>query len=228
MNEIAAPAPALPKSSQLILTLAGIAMMSGLLVVLTFQLTLPRILQNRQNALEKAIFAVLPEASSRLNFRLDESGLTPLPDASAAQANLFAGYDAGGDLVGLAMEGSARGYQDVVKILYGYSLESECVIGMTVLETKETPGLGDKVSTDEAFLNNFDCLEASLNAEGSAVQHPIVTVKNGEKTEAWQLEGISGATITSTAVGTALRESTARMLPLLNRHKAALPRHRPE
>lgn len=218
------PAPAMPASSSLILTLGIIAMLSGLLVVLTFQLTQPRIALNKQRALEKAVFTVLPEATVRKNFLLDESGLTALPDEAFAQANVFAGYDAEGNLAGVAMEASARGYQDVVVTLYGYSLEREAIIGMTVLQSTETPGLGDKVSSDPAFLANFESLDARLNEQGTAMANDIVTVKNGKKTEPWQIDGISGATVTSTAIGNGLRTSTSEMLPLLAKYKSSLPR----
>jgi electron transport complex protein RnfG len=216
------PSPQQPKSTSLILTLGIIAMLAGFFVVLTVQLTAPRIALNEQRALEKAIFTVLPEASSSRNFLLDESGLHALPKEDIGQANVFAGYTPDGELVGVAMEGSARGYQDVVKVLYGYVIETRCIIGMTVLQSTETPGLGDKVSTDPDFLANFDCLEARLNEEGSAMANEIVTVKNGNKTQPWQIDGISGATVTSMAVGTAIRESTNKLLPLLLEHKDVL------
>lgn len=216
--------PKLPSSGTLVTALGLIAMMSGLLVVLAFQLTAPRIALNKQRALEKAIFSVLPQAQSRINYKLDENGLTELPDDAIAEANVFAGYDANGQLSGLAMEAGARGYQDIVKILYGYSVETSCVIGITVLQSTETPGLGDKVSTDPDFLANFECLDASLNEAGTAVANPIVTVKNGNKTQPWQIDGISGATVTSTAIGTALRGSTSEMLPLLAKYRDSLKR----
>ncbi|MGC9451108.1 MAG: FMN-binding protein [Oceanipulchritudo sp.] len=216
------PQPRMPGSGRLIMALGLIAVMSGLLVVLAFQLTAPVIAKNKQEALEKAIFTVLPQATVSKNYKLDESGLTALPDEAIAEANVFAGYDAGGKLAGLAMEASARGYQDVVRILYGYSLERSCVIGITVLQSTETPGLGDKVETDPDFLANFECLDASLNEAGTAVANPIVTVKNGNKTDPWQIDGISGATVTSTAIGTALRRSTTEMVPLLARYKDSL------
>ena len=217
-----APAPAMPSSRSLILVLGGIAMMSGLLVVLTYQLTLPRITLNQQRALERAIFTVLPEATVKSNYLLDESGLAPLSDDDFAKANVFAGYNEEGELTGLAMEASARGYQDVVTILYGYSLKSECVVGITVLASRETPGLGDKVESDPDFLANFDCLDAHLNSDGTAVLNPIETVKNGKKTDPWQIDGISGATVTSKAIGNALQKSTTTMLPLLIRYRDSL------
>ena len=214
----------MPASSRMIITLCLIAMMSGLLVVLTFKMTEPRITQNRQEALERAVFAVLSGATVRPNYLLDSSGLVALPDEDFARANVFAGYNKAGELIGVAMEGSARGYQDVVKILYGYSLEKECVIGVTVLENTETPGLGDRVETDPGFLANFDCLDARLNEDKTNMRNEIITVKHGKKVHPWQIDGITGATITSTAIGNALHGSTSQMLPLLVKNKASLDR----
>lgn len=214
----------LPRSRSLIITLMGISMISGLLVALTYQLTLPRINHNKQVALEKAVFTVLPEANARKNYLLDTNGFQLLPDTSFAEANVFAGYDDNGQLAGLAMEGSARGYQDVVKVLYGYSLEKRAIIGITVLQSSETPGLGDKVETDPDFLANFIHLDARLNADASTLANPIVTVKNGKKTDPWQIDGISGATVTSTAIGNALNNSASQMLPLLAKYESSLER----
>ena len=214
-----------PGSIALIGTLAGIAVMSGLLVAMTYQVTLEPIKKNRREALESAVFAVLPkEATSRENFLLDESGLQKLPDDAISEANLYAGYNDAGELVGVAMEGSARGYQDVVKILYGYSPEFETIIGVKVLQSSETPGLGDRAETDPDFKANFDALDARLNDAGDALANAIVTVKHGKKkeTDRWQIDAISGATITSNAIGHALQQSASTMLPLLQRHKDGL------
>ncbi len=222
-NEAASPAPpVMPKSSRLIAALAIIAMVSGLLVAMTFQVTAPRIALNKQRALEKAIFSVLPDASVHANFSAKDGALEPLPADAFAEANLFAGYDEEGRLVGIATEGSARGYQDVVRILYAYSPESECIVGITVLQSSETPGIGDQVESDPAFLQNFDCLDAKLDAEKSRLAHEIVTVKNGKKTQPWEIDGISGATITSVAIGAALNQSAQSMLPLVQANRDLL------
>ncbi len=207
----------MPSSVSLLAALSGIALVSGLLVVLAYQITLPRITANKRTALEKAIYAVLPEASQRGLYKIEEGTLEELPEEQMSRANAFAGFDAEGKLVGWALEGSARGYQDVVKLLYGYDPGKECVIGITVLQSSETPGLGDRVEKDPAFLANFECLDARLNKEGTAIANEIVTVKNGKKTERWQIDGISGATVTSKAVGKALRESTQKLLPIVVR-----------
>lgn len=214
------PAPALPSSRKLITALAAIAVISGLLVAVTYQVTAPVIKKNQQAALERAIFQVLPTATAHANFRLEGNALTPLPAEQFAEANVFAGYDADHQLVGVAMEGSARGYQDVVRILYAYDPAQQGILGFTVLQSSETPGIGDKVESDDAFQENFNPLDASLNAAGDALAHPITTVKNGRKVNAWEIDGISGATITSAAVGNALNTSAQAMLPTLiaNQH----------
>ncbi len=206
-----------PSSFRLIGNLAGVAMLSGILVAATFQVTREPIRENQRAALEKSVFAILPEATTRRNFLLDANGLQPLPDEALSEANVFAGYDGQGKLTGVAMEASARGYQDVVRLLYSYDPESGCIMGFQILQSSETPGLGDRVETDPDFLANFDCLEAALNDAGTALANPIVTVKNGKKEHPWEIDAISGATVTSAAIGTALDESASEMVPLLQR-----------
>ncbi len=126
---------------------------------------------------------------------------------------MHAAYDKTGELRGLVAEAAAHGYAGVIRLLYGYSPECQCITGISVLQSTETPGFGDKISTDPDFLANFRALDARLNPEGSALQHPIVTVKHGTKTEDWQVDAISGATITSKAVGRMLNQSAQALLP---------------
>ncbi len=210
--------PDMPSSGRLIATLAVIAMLSGFFVVLVYQATLERIALNHREYLERAVFTVLPGATVRVNFSLSEAGLQRLPDDAVGDANVFAGYNDDGTLVGVALQASARGYADVIRILYGYAPDREAIVGFTVLQSSETPGLGDKIETDPAFLRNFENLQARLNEEGTALENDIVTVKQSTKTEDWQIDGITGATVSAVAVGRALRESANEMLPLLAIH----------
>jgi len=83
------------------------------------------------------------------------------------------------------------------------------------LESKETPGLGDKIEKDETFLANFEQLDVSFNEAGDALKNPVTPVKSGEKTNPWEVDAITGATISSRAIGDILKESTARWVPLI-------------
>jgi len=56
-------------------------------------------------------------------------------------------------------------------------------------------------------------LKKDVENLGSAYE--IVTVKNGTKENPWEIDGISGATVTSNAVGKALNNSAQEMAPLV-------------
>jgi electron transport complex protein RnfG len=109
------------------------------------------------------------------------------------------------------------GYQDNIRVLYAYSFDEHAIVGMKVLDSKETPGLGDRVEVEPHFIANFDNLDVRLDDSGDALANPIVTVKQGEKTEPWQIDGITGATITSEAIGNLLNASASAWIPLLER-----------
>lgn len=211
-------------SFKMIRTLGGVALISGFLIVLAYQATLPRITENKRRALERAVFEVIPGTESFTSYRIEEEagGFTLLEDATGSEPKAYVGYDDSGVFLGIALEASAQGYQDVVRILYGYSPEKESVIGMTVLESKETPGLGDKIAKLPEFLANFEALDVRLNEDKTGLAHAVEVVKHGKKTEAWQIDGITGATISSKAVGKMINESAEARLPFIAKHLDAL------
>ncbi len=192
----------LPPTWPMYRALVGIGMLCGLLIAVVFQGTRPVIERNRAEALERAIFAVLPAAIERATFDVGDE-------------RVHAGYDESGGLVGFAIEAAGMGYADTISILYGYSPDAETIVGIQVLASKETPGLGDKIETDPNFLENFVALDVRLDASGRELVNTVETVKRGAKTEPWQIDGITGATISSQAIGDILANSTARWLPLL-------------
>jgi electron transport complex protein RnfG len=202
-------------------TLAGIAILSGLLVVLVYQATKPIIAENERILTEKAVFEVLPGAVSKVDFVLTDQGLAPAGDGVLG-VPVFAGFGANRELRGLAFPGAARGYQDVIQFLFGYDPACECIIGSKVLRSTETPGLGDKIDTDPAFLENFVALDASLNPEGTGLANPIVLVAHGTKTAPWQIDGISGATISGKAMARAANDAAERFVPSIRRDLAKL------
>jgi len=215
----AAGAPA-PSAWPMYRAMVGVGLLCGLLIVGVFLVTRPVIERNRAEALERAIFQVLPDARSSRSFRFAEAGgFQALEGGTNEGPRVHAGYDAQGMLVGLAVEARGMGYQDVIGLLYGYSTAREAIIGIRVLESRETPGLGDKIETDPVFLANFERLDVSLVPDGSRVAHPIEAVKRGEKEHPWQVDGITGATISSTAIATILRESSATWVPRIHRNR---------
>ena len=208
-------------SFKMLRAMVGIGVMCALMIVLTYEGTLPRVTKLRAEALDRAIFKVIPGTTKSLHFYYVEGDgfIQDSGEEALEGPKVYAGYDENGAITGIAIQGSGQGYADVIRILYGYNVEDQTVIGTYVLETKETPGLGDKIEKDERFLANFNALDAKLNDAGTAVLNPIIPVKNGEKKNAWEVEGITGATISSRAIGNILGASTAEWAPLIQQHK---------
>lgn len=186
----------------LIRTLGLVSALCGLIIVTAYQLSLPSVVANRQLAAERAVFQVLPAAKSIRAFDLLNGRLTPAQgEAPAGALRIYRAYDANGRLLGLAAEGAAKGYADLVRVMIGYSPACACIVGMAVVSQRETPGIGDRILSDPDFRANFQALDAHLGPDGKTLAHDIQVVKHGSKTQPWQIDAISGATITSRAVG---------------------------
>ena len=96
------------------------------------------------------------------------------------------------------MPAAGPGFQDTIAILYGYKPAETLVVGMEVLESRETPGLGDKIYKDAEWVGAFSAL--SIDPE-------IVAVKNGTRSDANEIDAITGATISSKAVVRIINEA---------------------
>jgi len=197
-------------------SIVGIGAFCALLIVTVFQATEGRIADNKARFLRNAVAQVLSAARSTVEVSLDSNGALVAATKSANQP-VFLGYGENGELVGAVITAQGMGYADNITVLYSYSFDLEAIVGFKVLESRETPGLGDKVETEPHFLANFEALDARLDGDGTALVNAIVTVKQGEKTEPWQLDGITGATITSDAIGAILNQGSGYWLPALER-----------
>lgn len=208
-TEAATDAAPEPSSVRLALTLGLAGLFAGLALVGVYEATLPIITANKAAALRKAVFNVIPaakDASDATMVALTLSGDTLALAPEGAKKDLVYGVFSEGALLGYAIPGEGPGFQDVIKIIYGYNPEQEIIIGMEVLESKETPGLGDKIYKDPEFAKNFEAL---------AVSPAVKAVKHGSKTAPHQVDAITGATISSNAIGKILAKTNEKWLSLL-------------
>lgn len=210
--------PQIP-SWRLILTLTVAGALAGLAIVFVHQWSEPRIQAHRAAALREAIQEVLGGPTSYrtlwvANGRLSET-LPPGADSTETD-RVYVGEDAEGQPLGMAIEGEQPGYQDVVGLIFGFDATRGEVIGMKVLESKETPGLGDKIEKDSSFLAAFRGVEA-----------PLLGVKAGAgRGEAGEVDMISGATISSRTVIEIINRRLADLLPLIEAYAADSDRGR--
>ncbi len=206
--------------SKMILTMGLVASLCGVLIVAAFESTRDAIADNKRIMIERAVFKVLPGAASVREYITTPTGIQAWSDATppAGALKFYAAYDQAGTLKGIAAEASGKGYADVVRVLYGYDLKCQCIIGIGVVSMRETPGIGDKIITDQDFLKNFESLDVRVNSELTALSNAVKTVKHGTKQNAWEIDAIAGATITSKAVGRGINESAQKLLPMLVPH----------
>jgi electron transport complex protein RnfG len=193
----------------MIKVLGAVSLICGVLIVGTHISTLGRIRHNREIIMRESVEQLLPGIQKQVIYGIQASGdLTILPGVESEGPRLFAGYDASGALLGIVIETSDRGYADVISAMYAYSPEKQVITGFKVVEMRETPGLGDKISSDPGFLENFKNLEAKL-------LHAIAVVKHGTKKNPWEIDAISGATVSSRAVGRMLQKSVQSVVPVI-------------
>ena len=208
--------PDITSGTRLVATLGLVTTLCGALIVAVWQITLPAIAANKKIVLERAVRALVPDAASIIDFDATPLGIHRASgDAAPGTVRFHAAYDAQGELQAIAAEGGARGYTDTVRVLYGYRPACECVFGMKVIQMKETPGIGDNVATDADFLANFDSLDLALADDLKGLAHAVRAVKHGTKRFAWEIDAISGATITSKAIGRGINDSAQKLLPRL-------------
>ncbi|MCB9245353.1 MAG: FMN-binding protein [Flavobacteriales bacterium] len=187
-----------PGSFRLIFTLGFAGFLSGLILVSAYLFTLPYINQNKADALQKAVFEVLPGTRSFQTLVLVEGKLVQMNSDPGDQPVIYQGFDSLNKSTGFAVPGAIAGFQDIISGIYGFDPVQQQIIGFRVLDSKETPGLGDKIYKDASFAENFIALQASSDLE---------PVKPGQKTLDHQVETITGATISSKAVVNLLNNS---------------------
>lgn len=192
---------------RLIVTLAVAGFVSGLVLVTVYVRTAPLILENQKAALEAAIYKVVPGSISRKAFEVEDNKLVPYEGDGLPMENaVFAAYNDDGELLGYGIPSEGPGFQDTIKLIYGYNPETKKIIGMEVLESKETPGLGDKIIKDQDFVDNFKSL---------SIEPEVVAVKTGTRAAANEVDSISGATISSKAVVKIINAGNEKFLPLI-------------
>jgi len=196
--------------AQMIRLLGAVSLVCGLAIVATQRGTLARIRHNQETIMRESVARLLPGIHKQIIYGIAPSGqLTILTGLESGGPRFFAGYDADGNFLGVVIEASERGYADVISAMYAYSPDTQTITGFQVIDMKETPGLGNKIGTDPEFLDNFKHLDAT---------HPISAVKHGAKKNPWEIDAISGATISSRAVGRMLDKSVAEITPAIRRN----------
>lgn len=179
---------AIPKP---VFVLLAITLAAGIALSAVYVTTADRIAENKEKANQAAFLQVVPDAVS---FESDSE----IRDAVAASdgafgsvsvKSVFVGKDASGNAVGYAISAAnAESFDGGLALVVGIRMDGT-VNGIAFTELHETPGMGMRCGEEE-FMNQFAGRQVSQ----------FVLNKSGGSTEPEQIDSVSGATITSTAV----------------------------
>ena len=206
------PEPTEVRATRLLATLGVGGAAAGVLLVIAFGVTLPTIEANRAHALHLAINEVLKSPERYDTLYVVGKTLVKKPPEGVDPKKLeqvYLGYGPGDQRIGFAIVAGAAGFQDVIQLIFGYDPKNRTLLGMKVLESKETPGLGDKIEKDPAFVGQF-----------SGARAPLVGVKKGKRSKLSEVDMITGATISSRTVIRTIHNALVRLGPALDAYQA--------
>ncbi|VAX10129.1 hypothetical protein MNBD_GAMMA26-1310 [hydrothermal vent metagenome] len=195
-----------PSSQRLVGTLAVAGLISGIIIIAIYLVTFETIKENKARELREAVFRVLPGVAQLQKLVIKDNQWVVSYAEEKGEEPVYGGYDKDGNFIGYAIPSAGPGFQDVISVLYGYKPEVRKVVGMWILDSRETPGLGDKIYKDAAFVANFDDL---------SIDPTIVLVKKGKKSKPNEADSITGATISAKAVVRIINEGNERWLTRL-------------
>ncbi len=213
MSTAAATARVDAPAWRLVATLALAGALAGLLLVFVSDATRPRIEAYKEKMLALAVGEVLGDPHDvEALFLVDGRLVRELPADVEERSidRVFCGIGDDGGQIGFAIVAAEPGFQDVVKLIFGYDPSDREILGMKVLESKETPGLGDKIEKDRDFIDQF---------QGALT--PLVGVKSGKGIGGTdEIDMITGATISSRAVVRIINQAVERWSPLVRDYGA--------
>ncbi|MBU4204353.1 MAG: FMN-binding protein [Acidobacteria bacterium] len=131
-------------TARMIFVLTSVGLISGALLATVGMLTQERIDLNKQREIEAAILQVVPGTQSSQTV-FEQDGIT-----------VYAGSDGQGNLLGYAVLASGTGFQDIITLMFGTNPDLSVISKLTILDQKETPGLGANITSRDMFLKYWD------------------------------------------------------------------------
>lgn len=170
-------------SARMIIVLTLVGLISGGFLAGVAKLTKERIALNTQAEIEEAIQEVVDETETNAVLH-EEEGLV-----------IYQGFEKDGDLAGFAIQATGVGFQDKITLMFGLDASLKEITGLTIIDQKETPGLGAKIEDWDVFLQFWE----NRNATGHLTlrKPPASTINELLPTE---INTITAATISSKKV----------------------------
>jgi RnfABCDGE-type electron transport complex G subunit len=186
----------------MILVLTSVGLISGGFLAGVATLTKEKIALNVQKEIEAAIQDVVDHA--QINTVLyEEDDLV-----------IYRETEDDGDLAGYAVQATGVGFQDKITLMFGLDPSLKKITGLTIIDQKETPGLGAKIEDWGAFLQFWENRDATGPLK--LRKPPAGTIDELLPNE---INTITAATISSTKVLEIVNTSLERIRELIEQGK---------
>lgn len=136
-------------STRMIIVLTSVGLISGGFLAGVAKLTKERIALNIQAEIEEAIKEVVDDA---------ETGSVVYEEEDLV---IYRELEFDGDLAGFAIQATGVGFQDKVTLMFGLDETLTKITGLTIIDQKETPGLGAKITDWDAFIQFWEDRDAT-------------------------------------------------------------------
>jgi electron transport complex protein RnfG len=169
---------------QMVIVLVVVGIVSGLVLAGVYRYAQPKIQMQQEEERQRAIYSILKGAEEIKTIRYKDR-------------EIYQGLDLEGKIIGYAFEAKGTGYQGEIILMVGLSSDLTKILGIEVLESKETPGLGSRIE-EEDFKARFRDLSTS---------------------DIGKVDAITGATISSKSVIKIVEEEVAKIKEILKKVK---------
>lgn len=173
--------------------LTGVCMLCGFMLAFVFSAAKDRIEQNQREYIYRAIYTLAPFASSVQEEEIEGRTVYRLYDKDSTEA-------------GYAFLCEGQGYQGAIKILFALDPGLQKLLGIEVIESNETPGLGALIN-EPGFKGYFS---------GISLSRALEVVKSDPK-GGYQIQAITSATVSSKAVVRIVNEGVAELKGIISR-----------
>jgi electron transport complex protein RnfG len=188
----------------MIIVLTTVGLISGGFLTGVAQLTRERIALNIQKEIEEAIVKVVPGTTQNRKLYEEED------------FTIYGGQDKSGETTGYAVQATGIGFQDKITLMFGIDDSIKKITGLTIIDQKETPGLGAKITDWNAFLQFWTDRDAT--GQLTLRKPPASSLKDLSPSE---INTITGATISSQKVLEIVNLSLDKLKKVISEGKIA-------
>jgi len=197
------------KAGRMLLALVVIVVGATIPLVAANLATFETIEKNRLTVLQNGLVQVLAVEQGDLEVAVlfDETATTnrviskTFPQDTGKDFSVWIAHDGNNNITGYAVRLTGGGFQGIIDIVVGLTPDTNQTTGMEVIESGETPGLGDEMKKDD-FRNEFYSTDGP-GGEGGFITVPnvdFVKYRPPNEDEANKFRAITGATYTSNAI----------------------------